>query len=173
MIQIIRRFTGVVFILALMLVCSDAMAGTGIGSVSYLPVSSAIPTLSGAMLVVLSLLFAVIAFRVLRARSADKPLASIAAIGILTLGASSGIHLMRSAQAAVAPIPFDLPNGGFVYVQGGFNDIVNHTGLPQRITNIVLDSGYYIDSPPPSSPECTIGMVVPNLGHCYLNIFLD
>jgi hypothetical protein len=171
MIRNISKITGILSTLALMLACPPAMAGVGIGSITYAPLSaSSIPTLSGAMLVVLACLFSVLAFRVLRAHSSTKPLASVAALGILTLGAASGIRLIQNAQAAIPSITFNVSNGGSVLVGVGLSYVTNNTGVAQQITHISVNSGYSVVPSNPYTPQCILGMIVADQGHCYISI---
>ena len=95
-----RKLIHVAPTLAFMLSGADAIAANSPGgTITYGPLPQSVPALSGSMLVVLGLLFAVLAFRVLRAHSASKPLASIVAVGVLVLGAASGNQLIQNAWA--------------------------------------------------------------------------
>ncbi len=149
------------------------MAGSSIGSITYLPVDSSIPTLSGAMLVVLSLLFAVVAYRVLRTRSGNGPLASIVAFGIVALGASSGIYYTQNVQAAASGLTLIIQQGGTVNVPApGLTYVQNLTSHIQRITNIYVNPNYTTIYPG-SSPECAIGLEVPPNTYCYIDFELN
>ncbi|RFC34573.1 MAG: hypothetical protein DID91_2727702710 [Candidatus Nitrotoga sp. MKT] len=97
-IQHTKKLIYIALTLASMLSGADAIVGSPLsGTIVYGTVPRSIPTLSGFMLVILGLLFAVLAFRVLRAHSASKALASIVAVGVLVLGAASGSKLIQQA----------------------------------------------------------------------------
>jgi hypothetical protein len=182
MIQKSRHILRIIFLLALMLAGSDAMAGTNGGTVVYSPVAQSIPTLSGAMLMVLAVLCAVVAFRVLRAHSAGKPLASIAAAGIVALAAATEGGLVRSSQATpVVNIVTMSPGGGtfdsFQLWGGDYidNELRNNTGRPQQIISVTPYPGGPGNSPPAqvvvtpnNSPQCVAGLVVQNNSSCYV-----
>jgi hypothetical protein len=168
MIQNTKIVIGIVSTLTLMLVASDAFAGTSIGTLTYSPYAQAIPALSSSMLVVLSLLFAVVAFRVLRAHSAGKPLASLVALGVLALSAASGNQLIRDAQAIISPPVADLTNssGGSIPLGPGLTEIRNTSGRTQQIISVTPPS-YSTSSP--FTPQCTAGLVVQNGSSCYVS----
>lgn len=168
-----------------MLVGEDAMGINiiTVGSIVYGPLPpQPIPTLSGSMLVVLGLLFAVLAFRVLRAHSASKPLASIVAVGVLVLGAASGNQLIQKAQALTIPVPcFCNPSGGVYnvgsYAFSPFTPINNGSGKPQRIISVTA-SPPYLDSPlplesPSDHPRCTVELILQNNTGCYINFTIN
>ncbi|MGO8755206.1 MAG: midcut-by-XrtH protein [Gallionellaceae bacterium] len=168
MVQHTRKFIGILSTLTLMLVCSDAVAGTaGGGTIVYSPYAQAIPTLSGAMLVVLAFLFAVLAFRALRAHPGGKPLAALLALGVLVLVAASGNQLIRNAQAIVGFF-FSNPGGGIVSVLGNAEyPVQNTSGRPQQIVSVNPISPS-VALPTSGSPQCTVGLVVPNSNACYV-----
>lgn len=150
--------------LAFMLSGADAIAAVSFGTIVYGPVPQSIPALSGSMLVVLGLLFAVLAFRVLRSHSASKPLASIAAVGVLVLGAASGNQLIQNAWA-VPSYGFTSPSGGVINVlTPGELQLNNTSGQTQRIISV---TGNRVT--PIGSPECTENSTVLNNSSCYIN----
>jgi hypothetical protein len=143
-----------------MLAGADAIAGEPVGIMTYGPLQP-IPALSGSMLVVLGFLFAVLAFRALRAHSASKPLASIVAVGVLVLGAASGNQLMQNAQATP-------PSSGDLNVSGsGEQQVLNTSGQTQRVISVTPSSGYGIGST--AALQCTVGLTVQNNSSCYIN----
>ncbi len=151
--------------LAFMLSGADAIAGEA-GTIVYGPIPQSIPALSGSMLVVLGLLFAVLAFRALRAHSASKPLASIVAVGILILGAASGNQLIQNAWAN--PSGFTNPSGGVITViSTGEHPLNNTSGQPQRVISVTPSQNFSIGST--QSPQCTAGLTVQNSSLCYIN----
>jgi hypothetical protein len=150
-----------------MLAGADAIAGEPVGIITYGPLQP-IPALSGSMLVVLGFLFAVLAFRALRAHSASKPLASIVAVGVLVLGAASGNQLMQNAQATPPSLFFSNPSGGTVSVDViGEQKVLNTSGQTQRVISVTPASGIDITNATP--PQCIAGLAVQNSSHCYIN----
>ena len=177
MIRHTQKLTHITPALAAMLSGADAIADAPIGTITYGPVAQSIPTLSGFMLVILGLLFAVLAFRVLRAHSASKPLASTVAVGVLVLGAASGNQLIQNAQAVILPPPpplfFSNPAGGILNVLSpGEFPILNNSGQPQRITSMTA-SPLFVDNPTSQQPRCTVGLLVQNNSTCYMNFTFD
>ena len=167
MIRHTRKLIHIVPTLAFMLSGADAIAGMGVGTIVYGPVPQSIPALSGSMLVVLGLLFAVLAFRVLRAHSASKPLASIVAVGVLVLGAASGNQLIQNAWAT--PSGFTNPSGGVINViSSGEHPLNNSSGQTQRIIS-VTGLNFHISVPTTGQPQCTVGLTVQNNSTCYIN----
>ena len=169
MIQLTRKLIHIAPTLAFMLFGADAIAANAPGgTITYGPLPQSIPALSGSMLVVLGFLFAVLAFRVLRAHSASKPLASIVAVGVLVLGAASGSKLIQNAQATIG-FAFSNPSGGVVNVTvTGESPVSNNSGQPQRVISVIANPGS-IDSPTSQQPRCTVGSTVQNSSLCYIN----
>ena len=175
MIRLTRKLIRIAPTLAFMLIGEDAMAGYSnngsIGSITYGPVPQSIPVLSGSMLVVLGFLFAVLAFRALRAHSASKPLASIVAVGILILGAASGNQLIQDAWAP-PQYSFSNPSGGVLNVTvPGESPVLNNSGQLQRVISVTATSPA-VDSPTSQQPRCTSGLAVQNNSFCYINFFI-
>ena len=171
MVQHTRKLIGIVTTLALMLVCSDAFAGMGGGAIAYSPYAQSVPTLSEAMLLVLAFLFAVLAFRALRAHPGGKPLASLLAVGVLVLAAASGNQLIQDAQAFIS-YTFNSPGGGVVPIFGnGEYPVQNTSGRTQQITNVNPNSPS-VALPTSGSPQCIAGLIVQNTNYCYINFGL-
>ena len=168
MIRHTRKLIHIAPALAFMLSGADAIAGMGVGTIVYGPAPQSIPALSGSMLVVLGLLFAVLAFRVLRAHSASKPLASIVAVGVLVLGAASGNQLIQNAQAIIG-FSFSNPSGGVLNItSSGEQQVLNNSGQPQRVINVTATPPF-TDSPTTLQPRCVVGLTVLNTNSCYIN----
>ena len=169
MIQYTKKLIYIAPTLASMLSCADAIAQTPLyGTIVYGPVPQSIPTLSGFMLVFLGLLFAVLAFRLLRAHSVSKPLASIMAVGVLILGAASGNQLIQNVQA-VPGFSFSNPSGGDININtSGEFPVLNNSGKPQQILNVIV-SPSAVANPTSLQPQCTVGLAVQNNSSCYIN----
>ena len=168
MINHFKKFIGLVTMLPLMLVCSDAFAGSAVGTITYSPYAAqSIPTLSTAMLWVLAFLFVVLAFRALRSHPAGKILAVLVVAGVLALAAAPGNKLIREAQALIGYV-FSNPGGGVVTIGvTSETPVQNTSGREQQITGVNPTSPYTA-LPTSGSPQCTIGLVVPNNNSCYV-----
>jgi hypothetical protein len=163
-----RKFIHIAPALAFMLAGVDAIAGQAVGSITYGPLQS-IPALSGSMLVVLGLLFAVLAFRALRAHSASKPLASIVAVGVLILGAASGNQLIHTAQAVPAcpSNTFCNPSGGVLNITSTEEQQVSNTsGQTQRVISVTTNGN---DVQTSGTPRCIAGLTVQSNSLCYIH----
>lgn len=160
--------------LGLLAAGSAAFAGTiGAGGVGYMPgalgAAAPIPTLSEWMLMSLALLLAVLAWRVLRARTGGRPLASVILCGALALGALSGNDLLRDARAMVATLTFSSPTGGSVTVQmlNTEYEITNVTTVPQQVVSVTPLLGN-VAVPTTGSPQCAVGLVVAPTAKCFI-----
>lgn len=101
--------------------------------VTYQPVASSIPTLSSAMLIVLALLLATLAFRLLKSNGTGRLMGTFLVLGALALG-SGGIKVLSDAYAEL-PSAMDNPNGGTLYrYEDGL--VVNESGRTQMIIAI-------------------------------------
>jgi hypothetical protein len=119
------------------------------------------------MLIVLGLLFAVLAFRVLRNYPGGRPLASIVALSIAGLSGVSGIKVMQEAYALPYPDYYAMtdPNGGSININyfGGEVPVDNISGRTQQIKSVTPYSGCSVVTPS-SSPACVPGVIVPPTG---------
>ena len=167
-----RKKVGLASALALLAATSDAFAGGG-GTIVYGPPAASIPTLSGTMLIVLGLLFAVMAFRVLRNFPGGRPLASIVALSVAGLSGVSGINVIRDAYAAVS-YEMTQPNGGSLFIGAEEIDVPvsNATGRTQQIKSLNPDT-YCSIVAPSSSPACTPGALVPDGNSCWVHWHCD
>jgi hypothetical protein len=174
-IYVTRKFAHILSTLGLVLVCPDAFAGTVAvgGTISYGPYTQnaqAIHALSEAMLVVLAFLFAVLAFRALRAYPGGKPLAALLALTVLVLAATSGNRLVQYAQAI--SYAFTNPGGGTVVVDAaGELPVPNISGITQQIISVIPDPGS-LEASTTGQPQCVDGLVVHNNSSCYINFSL-
>ena len=119
---------------------------TVVGSLTYGPGSSSVPTLGGGGLIVLALLLAVTAFRVMHAQQHKSVnlVVALAAVAAIASGAS-GIKLVSDAQAVEIPEPgvilLGSVSGGTEPLIIGLNLILNETTAPQKILGIQLNEG--------------------------------
>lgn len=130
-----------------------------------------IPTLSGWMLILLGLLLAAVAYRVLRDRKAGYN-ALVALLGVSALlAAGSGIKLVDEARATIS-IPLDNPNGGSEIIAGdGYNVYENTSGIPQIIGLVQLPPICpFFPSGNSSSPqECAAGLMMQPDDFCQID----
>jgi len=126
--------------------------------------ATAIPTLSGSMLVVLSLFLVFIAYKVLKQRTQHNAALWLALIGIsVILSATSSFRIVDSADASPGtPI---VPNTPLVLDPNNFNIYWNNTPDPLRVISITLDACV-----PPVTPSlCAVGTIVLPNETCEVN----
>ena len=167
-----KTFFGVVATLSLMLVGNCAMAAPAAGTITYTLFVQAIPTLSQSMLVVLSLVLAMLAYRGLRNRSTGKALSTLLAFGVLALAGVSGTDLIHDAQAI--SLGFVSSSGGVVTVPStGEFQVQNTSGAAIQISAVTGSVGLGTrDTITSGTPRCTVGLVVQNGGSCYINFIV-
>lgn len=123
---------------------SLAAAGTSGGAViTYGPViATAVPAISGGLLIVLAALMMLIAFRLIKHRpqSGTNLVIAVVAIASLATGAG-GIKLMADAHAVIPGAQMTDSNGGTLGVPSGISRVVNATAVPQKIINIEYSQG--------------------------------
>lgn len=125
---------------------SNVLAGSSVGSIVYGSGASAVPTLGGTTLIVLAILLAVIAFRILRSQqhSGVNLVVALTAIAAVASGAG-GIRLMSDANAvAVGVVNMTSESGGSVQLFPGANEVTNVTSVPLTILEIQLVNGCVI-----------------------------
>lgn len=130
---------------ALSLQPSAVWAGTD-GSIRFAPLSAtSVPTLGGAMLVLLAMFLGFIALRTMRAGSGPGRFSSllIAALAAGTLvSAAGGVSLLRSANAVMGGNIITLPGGEtFPVIAGQLNTYENRSGVSQSVTALTLPQG--------------------------------
>lgn len=163
---------------ALLLVGSASWAG-GVapgGSVDYAPLTSsvsAVPTLGEWMLVLMALLVAVVAYRGLRGRVNGRLLSNLTLVAGALAAAAAGHGLVQEAKAIVADLEnMSSPTGGTV-MASYWTQLTNTAGVPLKIIAIRPNPGSVVNSPPPDSPECTVGYVVSPTGKCNIEFIPD
>jgi hypothetical protein len=129
---------------------SLAAAGSPGAIITYGPVGSAVPTISGGMLIALAVLLMLVAFRLLKDRPASGTnlVIAITAITALATGAG-GIKLVADAHAVSPVLEMTDPAGNTpLYVpQGGPWQVFNITNVPLQIKQIQYSPGCS-DQPP-------------------------
>ncbi len=165
-----RKFLSLSGLIAGFTAATDVFAGTvgSGGTITYGPPNHSIPVLSDIMLVVLGLLLAVIAFRVLRSYPGGTPLASLIA---LTIAGSAMMpdKIIELAQATQSYV-MDLAGGGTtVRIPAGTEiSIPNSSGAAQQVKSVNPENEC-VAATTTSTPECTQGLIVPNTQSCYVH----
>jgi len=120
-----------------------------------------VPTLSGMMLIVLALLLAAVAYRILRQK--ENNASRMMVLSLLTVGALAsglgGVTLINDAYASIPgpnPTVVDLtdPNGNTVGIHSGTKSYINKTGEVTEILERSLEDFCIFR---PIINQCTIG----------------
>ncbi len=140
----------------------SALAGVPVpvGSVGYGPLGAeGIPLLSDVGLMLLVGLMAVIAFRVLRSRSAGRPLASVVALGILVAGGMASGRVEQVAYA-LAGVSLSSAAGGSADILATGTDVPvqNNTAVNLKILGVQATPPNTVGVP--SSSACVAGVTV-------------
>ena len=103
------------------------------------------PTLGGSALIVLAILLAVIAFRIMRTQEHKgvNMVVTLIAVTALVSGVG-GVNLVSNVWAP--PSGMTDPEGGEVRLNPVPNNVPNMTGVPQKVLNVVAND-----------PDCSIG----------------
>lgn len=149
------------FTLFTLFFCNTSFAQQPPGTITYGPLTTAIPTLSGYGLIILAGLM-IITLWVMKKNGKFE---SGRFLGVaLILGAfasmSSGIKLVTDAYAVLPIVQLDNPAGGTKPLESGLNCVQNTTQVPQQIIDIQINSNA-------SSQPTTNG--VSNEGACTTN----
>jgi IPTL-CTERM motif len=138
-------------VVALTSICcsTSVFAGSPGGVIVYGPGSTSVPTLGGSALIVLAILLAVIAFRVMRTQR-HKGVNLVVALTAITALASGvgGINLMSDAWAITGNfVNMGAEGGGSVQLAPGYNQVTNTTGIPQKVLDIQFSPGCGTSAP--------------------------
>ena len=170
---------GIVAAAALILLAqADAVfagpAGPVVGNLAYIPSPLSVPTLSGWTVILLGLLFAVIAFRVMRTRNAGRPAASIVAAGVIALGAVSGTKMIQDAHAGTTPVPIVINASASLPFGPSESVFTNNTNVHQQIVSVTITNNAYVFGilDPGKTPCTTLPLLAPGQ-MCYLNLVLN
>lgn len=134
--------------------------------------ASAIPTLSEWGLIGMALLVAAMAYRSLRGRLGNKPLAAVLLAGTLVLGAIPSTGWIRPAAAVVvSEVALPLAGGGTANVTDLNVDVPvkNTSGVPLKIVSVVATGVNFIDNPA-ATPKCAAGQILAVGAVCYVKV---
>ena len=136
------------------------------GTIDYAPLAAAVPTLGQWSLALIALLIAAVAYRVLRGRVGGRLMSNLLILGGAAVATFTGHGLVREAAAlAVHDLTMSSPSGGSV--SGTYwVRLTNSSGVTLRVTDIRPNEGVSIDSPPPETPECTVGTQITTGNKC-------
>ncbi|HEY7871807.1 MAG TPA: midcut-by-XrtH protein [Rudaea sp.] len=163
--------------IAMLGMTSSAWAGSP-GTLTYAPAAAAATTTSTPILgkwtlLLLAVLLAVIAYRVLKTRVSGRQFGLFALAGSLIAGGAASGDLIRLAHAQSIPMyPMSSATGGTVNLGLGIQQLTNTSGVPQQVTNLTVTfNGYtYINPGGSYTPQCIVGTVVAPGGSCYVDL---
>lgn len=168
--RVVNRFTLVPF--AVLGMTSPAWAGFP-AALTYAPAATSTPTLGAWMLLLLALLLAVVAYRVLRSRVNGRQMGLFALAGSLAAGGAASGDLVRMAQATAIPQVFmSSATGGTAGLGLGIQQVTNTSGVPQQVTalTITVNGDTFINPGGGYTPQCVVGIVVAPGGSCYVEL---
>ena len=126
----------------LLIVSHQAVAGTGVGSITHAPIGNGVPVMGGAGLIVLSALLGLVSLRFLKERGRNASLLVVCVMAGALVSAGGGLKLISEAQAIQAGIGLTKSSGGSIVIpSAGFNTVTNLTSGTQEITDISLADG--------------------------------
>lgn len=143
------------------------------GSITFTPLSAgttAVPTLGGALLVLLALLLGVIALRSVRHRRDSGTLSLFAGallVGSLASGVS-GLVVIQDARAGGGSIILDEAGETFDVFCGN-GSYFNDSGVGMQVTAFVTPTGCTSETNIANDPVCTIGTVLEDGDVCNTN----
>ncbi len=143
---------------------------------------TAVPTLSGTMLILLSLLLFVVAFRIAKQKNNGASKLFITLVGVTAISTGiGGIKLVSDVEAggSITTIPLDVAPGsttGSVDLLDGLNSFDNPNSVAATITSINITNETSICGQLPvlgkavdlSAPICTVGNTVAPDAQCLL-----
>ena len=137
------------------LATSTAFAGSpGITYYGHINHQEAVPTLSGMMLIVLSLLLVIVAIRVANQKSKQASKFFITLLGVTALASGiNGVKIISSVEALQPSVSLNDDSAGnhtVNFTSGVLNDVTNTTSLPLGILSIDYESC----TPVPRANEC-------------------
>ena len=166
---------------ALFLAPGAVFAGAAsVGALVYAPVggdAQAVPVLSAPVLLALSALLGLVAFRLLRGRLSGGLSALVSALGTGALvgGMAAGGLWVHSVDAAVPVIELSNPNGGSVDIlavpDGQYYQ--NTSGVPLQILSITPPLGCIISAVENGVPGCSVGQVLALMEQCSVFVSCD
>ncbi len=145
------------------------------GVMAFAAVVTEVPTLSSSMLIIMSLLIAALAYRLLK-KNDHKPtqmIISLFAIGILSFG-YGGVKLVDNVNAAGMVTALPLTTAFTINLETGDHEYTNDLGFEVKVISMTGTPGPFecaIPSAFPSiiNPQCTVGLTIANGSSCGFN----
>ncbi len=153
----------------------SALAHAGIappgGSIDFAPLAVAVPTVGAWALGLIALLLSVVAYRVLRGRVGGRLTANLLLAGGALLAAFTGDGVVREAAAIAASDQAMASATGGTVSWSYWVRLTNTSGVALQVMAIRPNARVILRSPPPESPECTVGTQVAAGAKC--NVWFD
>lgn len=99
--------------------------------------ATAVPSLSNTMLIVLSLLLFLVAFKIAKQKNnpTGKFFVSLLGVSAIVMGSSGGVKLVTEAQAGVPPVSVVAISSGHIQIGNGYKGVLqNETGQNLSVT---------------------------------------
>ncbi|MCB1955200.1 MAG: midcut-by-XrtH protein [Rhodocyclaceae bacterium] len=159
------------FALGLLISAKSASAGGPIVLLGFGP-ATGIPTMSEWSMILMGAAIVFMAIRSIRAAKPGRLAGWLIAGGALAAANGLGPDWIRGAQATPwSPKPMSGATGGNVtFHTGGAYQVQNDLATSQRINSINADAGVLLLPIGGFSPTCTVGLILPPAGNCYLTI---
>ncbi|MEE9326739.1 MAG: midcut-by-XrtH protein [Cocleimonas sp.] len=162
----------------LMLISSSVFAGSPVnGLLTYAPLASNanptdVPTLSGIMLIVMSLLLFVVGFRIAKQKNSKAGKLFMTLISVTALATGfSGAKIISEVHAGLGGIFLSISGGGSVMIPPNVISVFNNnSGVTQKVISITLPpncngtAGGIADL-----AECTVNLNLPNSNSCFVD----
>jgi hypothetical protein len=150
-----------------------AWAGSPV-TITYGPLASSIPALSGWMLGIMGVLLALLAYRGLRNRRVDNKLASLVGLAIAGATLATTADFTKEAQATGCSDPNMCSlNGGTINVGCGTSTVHNMSAQAQEIKVIRVYPPNESSPAPTYSGTCQEHAVVPVNGSCSITVVCE
>lgn len=141
------------------------------GSITFSPLSTAVPSLTPMAMAVLGSLFLYFGLRRFKGKASRVGLLLLAGLGLsVSLSEPLGL-LVGKVQASVMGTPVTQAQGQTLNLNSGLNRFNNNSGVSLRITAITAgscDSGRF-GSGLGGETECAVSLVLPDRGSCSIN----
>ncbi len=131
-------------------------ASANADSITFSPLAaSSIPTLSGALLITLSVAMGLVALFMLKKRiPSGFPMAIALLVAGTVLSGTAGISIISTADALNPPTPVSNRNGGTFPLNLGLNEFENVSGVPLRVVRVTeTGNTCIVPDMPPIQPE--------------------
>lgn len=158
-----KRFLYGLTVISTLSISSFAWAGPVpvVGVIRFSGEAQTVPTLSGVMLVALTLLLGFTAYRWLK--RSDHTAGRIMVITLMGLGALAsglgGVNLISNANAIPVVTEFSVSNGGAYDIYQYLNTYKNTGSGNLTVQSVSIDRGYF-DISSNYEPFCTKGMIL-------------